>query len=91
MIKKDAVINVKIGTGFLKKIQDILIEMTSSRTEEEMDVFKTCLENKTAFPESWMENAYTLILLIRSIEEESISQGLTYEEDITNVIKQLDN
>lgn len=86
MIKKDAVINIKVGVGFLKKIQEALIDISSSYTEEEMDNLKNLIENKEELPEPWMNTVYTLSLLIRSIEEEAINQNLTYEEDVDNII-----
>lgn len=91
MIKKDAIIDVKIGTGFIKKLQDALIEVSSKRTEEEIKAFGTLVENKSELPEPWMETIYTLSLLIRSIEEQAIEQNATYEEDIDTVLSQLES
>jgi hypothetical protein len=91
MIKKDAVVNVKIGTGFLKKIQEALLEISSNHTEEEVKAFGAIVESKGELTEPWMETVYTLSLLIRAIEEQAIEQNLTYEEDIDTAISQLES
>lgn len=88
MIKKDAVITVKIGTGFLKKLQEALIDVSSNHTEEEVKELQTLVENKSELTEPWMETVVTLTMLIRAIEEEAVTQNLVYDEDIDTVASQ---
>lgn len=86
MIKKDAVVNLQIGTGFLQKIQQVLAGIVSEHTEEELQEFQALVEkNETDFPEDWMDHIYTLSLFIRTVEAEAVKQGATYEQDLDNV------
>lgn len=88
MLKKDAIINLKVGTGFVQKIQQVLSGLTSERTEEELDQFKTLVEKgETEFDEDWMDHVYTLSAFIRIIEMEAINQGATYEQDVDAINK----
>lgn len=88
LLKKDALISIKIGAGFLKKLQDALIDVCSTHSEEELKQLEELIVEKKDLPESWMDTVYTLSLLIRSIEEEALNQKLTYEEEIDNITPQ---
>lgn len=83
MIKKDAVIKVSIGVGFLKKIQEALIEVSSNYTPEQLETFKKLIEKNETLSEPWMETLLTLSYLIKAIEEEANIQGFIYEEEIS--------
>lgn len=91
MLKKDAVVDIKIGTGFLKKLQEALIEVSSNHTEEEVNQFRQLVDSKSELTEPWMETVLTIITLVKAIEEEAIKQGLVYDEDVDNVINQQEN
>lgn len=88
LLKKDALISIKIGAGFLKKLQDALIDVCSTHSEEELKQLEELIGEKKELTESWMDTVYTLSLLIRSIEEEALNQKLTYEEEIDNLSPQ---
>lgn len=84
MIKKDALINLQIGTGFLQKLQQVLVSLTEGRTEEELQNFKDLAESKAPeFPEIWMENIITVATIINEIEQSAIKQGQTYDQEMT--------
>lgn len=86
-IKADAVVSIKIGTGFLQKLQKIMVQLIADKSVEDLDELKLAIEefekNKQEFPEDWMDNLYTLTLLVREIESELIKEGHTYEEEIS--------
>lgn len=87
LLKKDAVINLQVGTGFLQKIQGTLTALASERTPEELKAFQDILEKgEMDFPEDWMDHLFVLSTLVRTLETEAVNQGLTYEEDIDKVI-----
>jgi len=88
LLKKDALVSIKIGTGFLKKLQDALMDVSANRSEEELKELENLIKVKKELTESWMDTVFTLSLLIRSIEEEALNQGLTYEEDVDNLTPQ---
>lgn len=83
MIKKDALINLQVSTGFLQKVQQMLAALTSERTDEEIESFKKLLEtNPQDLPEQWMEHLVLLSTLLQVIEAEAVKQGFTYEASV---------
>jgi hypothetical protein len=88
LLKKDALVSIKVGTGFLKKLQDALMDVSADHSEEKLKELENLIKEKKELTEPWMDTIYTLSLLIRSIEEEALNQGLTYEEDVDNLTPQ---
>ena len=86
MIKHDAVIDIKIGTGFLQKLQKMLLFMTIDLTPEDMELYKKLNENNEELTEPWMEHLTTLSILLKEIETKAEEQGFTYEGDISDTI-----
>lgn len=90
MIKKNAIIDVKIGTGFIQKLQQLLIYIASELTPEQLEQYK----KETAdfkdisheFSEPWMNSLTTISILLRDIESEASIQGKTYEGSIEDAI-----
>lgn len=90
MIKKDAIIDVKIGTGFIQKLQQLLMHIASELTPEQLEQYK----KETAdfkdisheFSEPWMNSLTTISILLRDIESEASIQGKTYEGSIEDAI-----
>ena len=91
-IKKDAVIDAKIGSGMLKRLHDVLFFLSSKLTEEDgqkyADEVKKLSENPTVdpnniqFSEPWMGPVLTISLLISELEKKAVEQGHTYSEAI---------
>jgi len=84
MIKNDAVITISIGSAFLQKLQKVLVQLISDKSEEEIEDYKKAIQDATLeeLPEPWMENLLVINTLLRSIEHEAIKSGQTYEENI---------
>jgi hypothetical protein len=90
MIKKNAIIDIKIGTGFIQKLQQLLIQIASELTPEQLEQYK----KETAdfkdisheFSEPWMNSLTTISILLRDIESEASIQGKTYEGSIEDAI-----
>ena len=86
MIKHDAIIDIKIGTGFLQKLQKMLLFMTIDITPEDMELYKELTEKNEELTEPWMEHLSTLSILLKEIETKAEEQGFTYEGDISDTI-----
>jgi hypothetical protein len=87
LLKKDAIITLQVGTGFLQKLQGTLTGLASERTPEEMKAFQEMLEKgETDFPEDWMDHMFVISTLVHGLEKEAINQGHTYEADVDSVI-----
>jgi hypothetical protein len=84
MIKSDAVVNVAIGSAFLKKIQKLTVQIVSEKSEEEINKFKELIQDTSLeeLPEQWMETLLIVNTLVRAIETEAINSGQTYEQDV---------
>ncbi len=87
MIKNDAVVTVSIGSAYLKRVQKLMVQLISDRTDEEIEEFKKLIQDPKLeeLPEPWMENLLIVNTLLRSIETEAINSGQTYEKDIDDI------
>lgn len=83
-LKTDAIVSVKIGSGFVQRLQQMLFFLLKDIPADKVEDYKKALEGKTGFvdmPEPWMDHVLTLSVLLRQIETNSEEQGLTYEKD----------
>lgn len=85
MIKKDASIQITIGSGFMQKIQAIVISMVAERTDEELEEFQRQAVAKEELSLEWMEHLSTMMLLMNEIELKAEEQGFTYDSEITEL------
>jgi hypothetical protein len=91
MIKKDALIKVEIGSGFLQKLQKLFYYLTTEVGIEDIKKYQELAENKQPFTEDWMEHLTTVSILLKELEENAEKQGFTYEEDLQNIIPSTDS
>jgi len=84
MIKNDAVITISIGSAFLQKVQKVLVQLISDKSEEEIEDYKKAIQDATLeeLPEPWMENLLVINTLLRTIETEAVSSGQTYQKEV---------
>ena len=82
MIKNDAVIDIKIGTGFMQKLQQILLFIAKEATPEQLQVYRELSEKGESFPEEWMDHLTTLGVLLKELETQADKQGFTYDGEI---------
>lgn len=85
MIKQDASIKVTFGSGFIQKIQSIVVHMVNERTEEELAEFERLIVAKEELTLDWMEHLSTMMLLMNEIEVQAEEQGFTYDADINQL------
>lgn len=89
MIKKDAIISIKISSGFLQMLQRTMMFIVTDKTEEDLENFKKAVEEHEStnedFPETWMDSLFTMTVLIKEIETSFINEGETFDEEITPV------
>lgn len=81
MIKPDAIIDIKIGTGFLQKLQNLTIYLTKDLSTEQLEAYKTEAEANKGFSEDWMNHVTTMSVLLKELETNADTQGFSYEED----------
>lgn len=89
VIKGDAIVSIKIGAGFLQKLQKVMMNIVTDKSTEELDLLKKCIEahekENAEFPETWMEDLFTLTVLINEIETTLIKEGQTEEKEIEDL------
>ena len=83
MIKPDAIIDIKIGTGFLQQIQQLLMFLAKDLTPEQLEQYKKEADEKVPFTEEWMSHITTISILLKEIETKADEQGFTYEEELS--------
>jgi hypothetical protein len=88
MIKKDAVINIGIGTGFLQNLQKLLFYIAADLNQEQLEEYKRQAEAREDFTEDWMTHLTTISVLIRELEKGAEDQGHTYDADPESVTPQ---
>lgn len=87
MMKKDAVFPVQIGAGMVQRLQQLMMSLASQRTPEELDRYrKSVFSSKSPdLEESWMEDLFTVSMLVSAIEMEAEKAGVLYEKDIDEI------
>ena len=85
MIKKDASIQITIGSGFMQKIQANILSMLSERTDEELEEFQRQAIAIEELSGEWMEHLSTMMLLMNEIEIKAEEQGFTYDAELTEL------
>jgi len=86
MIKSDAIIDIKISTGFMQKLQQMLMFIIKDLTEEDLKLYKELAETKQAFTEDWMEPLTALSVLLKELELKAEEQGFVYENNVEDII-----
>jgi len=82
-IKKDALIPITIGAGFMGKLQHVLTHLLEQRSEEEISTFKALLEAGKPL-DDWMVHVETIAVLIKEIEDTAIAQGMSEDKEVTS-------
>lgn len=84
MIKADAQVSVTMGTPFINRLQTAMMFTLNELSQEQLDELTSGMQsNKISFDEPLLDQAATLILLVRSIEKNVLDQGLFVEETLS--------
>jgi hypothetical protein len=83
MIKPDAIIEIKIGTGFLQKLQNVTLFLTRDLTPEQLENYKNEAETNTGFSEEWMDHVTTMGTLLKELENNADLQGFSFDQEVT--------
>jgi hypothetical protein len=75
LIKKDAIIKLEIGTGFIEKLHRIITKTAESVKEEDIQKFKEHVSKNETLPETWMETIAVISSLVKLIETKAEEQG----------------
>ena len=95
MIKGDAIVNIKIGAAFLGRLQKVMFGIVTEKSQEDIENFKKESEEfsksqsaNPEFSEDWMNHLFTMSVLISEVEQTIINEGLTFDKEIEDDIKE---
>ena len=86
-LKKDAIVSIKIGTGYLQQIASIITFLVEGKTQEDLKNIEEKIKNKEEL-EPWMAAIATLQVLIRTVFEEADKEGLVEYKNIEDGLKE---
>lgn len=81
MVKPEAIIDVKIGSQFLKDLQATLIFLTTLESAEKLQEAVN-KGNAQQTLSDWENAVYTMLVLVTTAEENARKEGLTTVEEI---------
>ena len=99
LIKKDAIVTIKIGTVYIERLQEIMGYFSKMLTEEQIQKYESELQdvapyyyqkadpNEKRFSEDWMGPVTTLSFLFKEIERQADLQGMTFEANLEDYVK----
>ena len=97
-IKNDAIVSIRISAAFLQRIQKVMFSLAMDKTPEEVEDFKNQADKlreqqnyNPQFTEDWMDNVFTMSVLINEVESTIVKEGHTYEEEVPDNINPLEN
>jgi hypothetical protein len=80
-LKTDAIVNIGIGSGFVQRIQQIVMYIIKDVPKDKLEEYKQLIKEGKEMNEPWMEHLTTLSVLLREIEVKADEQNLSYEMD----------
>lgn len=86
-LKKDAIVTIKIGTGFLEQIGSIIPILLENKSQEDVGKIEKLIQDKQQL-EPWMGAIATLQVLIRTVFEEADKEGMIEYRPIEDMIKE---
>jgi len=81
LIKPDAIIDVKIGSQFLKDLQAVLLYLTSLEPVAKLQQVMNKVNNEAEM-DDWEKSIYTILVLVSTAEENARTAGFTTIEEI---------
>ena len=82
-LKQDAVVHLPIGTSFYVKLKELLVHLAEDKTDQQIKDFEIAINEKKEINEEWMSHLFTVVLLIRAIEDKAEESGLLEDKEIT--------
>ena len=83
LLKQDALVEIKLSSSFVSRIQQLLFYILRDVSKEQIEEYKTLIEEKKETDDELVYHIITLSALLKDIEDKADEQGLTYEGDPT--------
>lgn len=85
-LKKDAIVSIKIGTGFLEQMGSIIPLLLDGKSQEDVAKIETLMKEGKPL-EPWMQAIATIQVLIRTVFEEAEKEGMVEFRSLEEMIK----
>lgn len=86
-LKKDAIVTIKIGTGFLEQIGSIIPILLEGKSQEDVAKIEKLIQDKQEL-EPWMGAIGTIQVLIRTVFEEADKEGFVEYKPLEDFVKE---
>jgi hypothetical protein len=80
-LKKDAIVPVNIGTGFVQQLGITMAALAEGKTEQDMEHVQKLIDEKKEL-EPWMIGLITIQTLIKTVYEEGEKLGLVEHKSV---------
>jgi hypothetical protein len=84
-LKSDAIVNLPIGSSFYVKLKELLVFLAEDKTDDQIKEFETAINEKKEITEEWMAHLFTVVLLVRAIEDKAEETGLLTDVDVSQL------
>lgn len=86
-LKKDAIVSIKIGTGFLEQMAAIIPILLDGKSQEDVSKIEKLVQDKQPL-EPWMSAIGTIQVLIRTVFEEADKEGFVEYKPLEDFVKE---
>jgi hypothetical protein len=90
IIKSDTIIDIAIGTGYYKKIQEATMFLTEGKTQEEINDALKQIESQNVTSD-WVNHYQTLLIFCKEFESKAKELGHTQtvtEEEFNKIVNE---
>jgi len=90
IILPDAIVSVRISTGFYQKLQSVLNAVTKNKTKDEINKAYAQIKAKK-ITEEWVQQLETMFILLKEFQEEAKKAGFVRsmtEQEVKDYIKE---
>lgn len=90
IIKPDTVIDIAVGTGYYKKIQEATVFMTQGKSEEDIKSALSQIESQN-ITSDWVNHYQTLLIFCKEFETKARELGHTQsvsEEEFNKIVNE---
>lgn len=92
VIQNNALVQITVGTSFIKRMQELMFYIVIDKTEAEIDALTAELnEGKTTFSEDWMTHYFTVMMFLTSVDNAAKEQGFVKHVDESEIANPQDN
>jgi hypothetical protein len=87
-LKKEAIVNVKLGTGFVQQLGAIIPILIEGKTQEDVSKIEQLIKDKQPL-EPWMGAIATIQVLIRTVFEEADKEGMVDYRPMEDMLSEM--